>query len=153
MQTTRLLWVFPALVLALAVMPAFGQGNAGSLNLSMTFTSPTAFYVQNTKLPAGAYNVTQLGQPGVLVVRSVRPGHEVLAEVSQLPSPNEKPKSAQVVFSKYGDNDFLSQIWFVSPSSAIGYQVGATAAEKSQSGTASKHTVVGAIKGAVTAVK
>ena len=148
MKTFRSLQIVAGLLVLLAVVPAFAQVTGGSMGLSLTFTAPMAFNVQNTKLPAGAYTVSQLGvgQPNVLVLRSVKPGHEVLVEVSQMPSsPNDKAKSSQVTFSKYGNNDFLNEIWFVSDKKegATRYQVLPTAAEKMQTGTPTKHSVAG----------
>ena len=137
--------VLAGLLAMLAVVPSVAQSTmtGGPTTMQVKFTMPTAFYVQNTKLPAGAYTITQggSGQSNMLLIRSDKPGHELFVEVTSISSPTNPPKHSEVTFSKYGNNDFLNEIWLTAPnaSSAIGWQVLPSANEKAQVGTPTKH--------------
>ncbi len=145
MKKSRSFFVLAGLLVVMSVVPAIAQSTmtGGSTNVQLTFTSPNAFYIQNTKLPAGAYTISQggIGQSNMLLVRSVKPGHEMFVEVTQITSPEHPPSHTQVVFNKYGDNDFLGEIWIKDKgaNTAAGWQVMPSANEKAQSGSPTKH--------------
>jgi hypothetical protein len=91
-----------ALVTMLALIPAYSE--AGDVSGAIPFS----FKVNGATLPPGTYRLTT-GQPGpgVLLVRG--PHRIVIAMTSPRgPSKDFQPK---LVFNRYGDDYFLSQVW------------------------------------------
>ena len=72
---------------------------------------PFGFHAGSVALPAGEYNVDMLRiAPGV--VRVISAGHKAVAIIMtfgrQTPKYSDQGK---LVFNRYGDNYFLSQVW------------------------------------------
>lgn len=134
------------LIALVSVAPAFAQSTVtgGPVNVQLKFTMPNAFYVQNTKMPAGTYVISQgTDVAGVLLLRSQKGNHEMYVEVTQISNVTTPVKHDQVTFSKYNNKEFLSEIWLTAKdaASAVGWQVLPTANEKAQAGTPAKHSV------------
>ncbi len=71
---------------------------------------PFAFMVGSAHLPAGYYNVYHPGDPYVIVLERDDGRARAMAYVHPADSnPNES--STKLVFNKYGDQYFLSQVW------------------------------------------
>ena len=83
--------------------------NAQSVNVKANV--PFDFMVGKSTLPAGEYSIrsTSTGASSVLAIRGGKT-NEMLASANQAQALNPSPNS-RLVFHKYGDQYFLSQIW------------------------------------------
>lgn len=83
-------------------------------------TVPFEFYAGNTRLPAGDYSIKRIDSTGVIAVRSADGAANavVLTHGTQAP---KIPSEGKLVFSRYGDTHFLSQVW--RPGTNLGAQV------------------------------
>lgn len=98
---------------------------------------PHPFIVKDTTLPAGKYTVKRLDdtQPNVLEIRSANGRTAVVFEAENAQA-SQIPRNAELVFDKFGDQYFLSQIW--TSDSDSGYQVPKTKAEERLEGSGMK---------------
>jgi hypothetical protein len=71
---------------------------------------PFEFRVGQSLLPAGKYTVGTLGPSGTVMIRSVdaRAAAIVITNAAQT---NQRPTTGKLVFRKYGETHFLSQVW------------------------------------------
>jgi hypothetical protein len=94
------------LISLLSVMPLAAQIDNG-----VDFKTSFPFYAGNSKMPAGAYKVTQTDiDASVLQIQSKDGTHS--AFVDFVPTHAEQPHSqSDVTFHKYGDTDYLKRIW------------------------------------------
>jgi hypothetical protein len=77
---------------------------------SLTVQVPFGFHVGNSMLPAGEYIVSTDVAPGVVRVRSADAKSSVMV-LSMAAQTSATPTTGKLVFNKYGDEYFLSQIW------------------------------------------
>jgi hypothetical protein len=100
-------------VLAMAIIVAGVSAQAQSLQYKLTVDIPFDFQVANQKLPAGKYSVgraQEMSGDTVLQVRSTD-GHSTANRFS-IPIVSVKTKNrGELVFHRYGDQYFLSEIW------------------------------------------
>ncbi|MEK6303328.1 MAG: hypothetical protein AABO41_21675 [Acidobacteriota bacterium] len=98
---------------------------------------PHAFIVKDKTLPAGKYTVKRLDdtQPNVLEIRS-EDGRNAVTFEAESAQTNQIPRKAELVFSKLGDQYFLSKIW--TADSSLGYQLPKTKAEENLEGSGMK---------------
>ena len=70
---------------------------------------PFAFHVRDTTLPAGSYTVEQISSAGMVQIRNNDTGESILT----LAPPNRSGNSegSKLVFHKYGERYFLSELW------------------------------------------
>lgn len=76
----------------------------------MTANIPFGFHVGNSVLPAGQYTVDTEPGPGLVRLRSAdcKSSVTILANaVQSFPTPTD----SKLIFTKYGDDYFLSRIW------------------------------------------
>jgi hypothetical protein len=122
------LLVLTGLLIGLAIAPVSAQTTT-----RLSANIPFEFMVGSTTLPAGEYTVSSQFLSGALGIRSAdgREGALVLA------NPMESPNSdqAKLVFNRYGNQYFLSQIWTANRS--MGYEVPKSKVEREASRTAS----------------
>jgi hypothetical protein len=91
---------------------------ASSLLLAQTVTPrlvaevPFEFEMANLKLPAGEYEVTEFTSRPALHIRNYDAGKNVLANSNVLNYETTENKDLRLVFNKYGDRYFLSEIWY-----------------------------------------
>jgi hypothetical protein len=98
-------------VALLAAASVFAQGSQ-----RLIVQVPFGFHVGNSVLPAGGYTV-DTATPSVLRLRS----DDSKSSVMILTNPVEQfkmPSQGKLIFNKYGDEYFLSQVW------APGYNTG-----------------------------
>jgi len=93
---------FLAVLLMTAV--AVGQDNPSVLKADIPFP----FVVANQTLPAGRYEVSNLGEQTIRIVNSRKQGALVLT--SRL-SGRAPESSGKLVFYRYQDSYFLAQVW------------------------------------------
>jgi hypothetical protein len=72
---------------------------------------PFNFVVENTRLPAGDYTIQPLGieEPSVLVISS-KDGKVVIDFLTNEARPGRTLSSAELVFDRYGDKEFLREV-------------------------------------------
>ena len=79
----------------------------------MLVNVPFAFVAGNVTLPAGEYRVQKLDRnSGVLLINSAKPSAAVLV-VTQAAQANEMQSESKLVFNRYNNQYFLSQVWTV----------------------------------------
>jgi hypothetical protein len=90
----------------LSVMPLAAQ-----IDSSVSFTTSFPFYAGDTKLPAGHYRVSQpeMGFE-ILRIQNIDEPRSVFVDFTPTQSLQPHRKSA-VSFEKYGDTDYLDQVW------------------------------------------
>jgi len=76
----------------------------------ITVQIPFGFHVGNSVLPSGEYTVDTDAAPGVVRVRSADAKSTVMI-LSMATQTSATPSTGKLVFNKYGDEYFLSQIW------------------------------------------
>jgi len=108
-------------------------------NLALKANIPFSFAAGSVNLPAGEYTVEQHVVPGVLALRGADLRIVTLFTVSPKVSAEVKD-TASLVFNKYGDQYFLSQIWISGRNS--GYQLPRTRRERELIAAAPAHPVV-----------
>jgi hypothetical protein len=101
--------------------------NAQTLNVKASV--PFDFMVDNVALPAGDYNIQAAlnGNSKALVIRKENAGGGKIVLSNAAQSAAASPDT-RLVFHRYGDSYFLSQIWTAGNSS--GRQIAATPREK-----------------------
>lgn len=88
---------------------------AQSLNFSLDV--PYAFIVGDKELPAGRYSIhrSPLGLEDVLVIESADRKISQDFRMKIFLSKESATEDKKLIFAKYGDQRFLSQIWAISP--------------------------------------
>jgi hypothetical protein len=126
------------IVALMSAMPVLAQIDTG-----MDFTTSFPFYVQNTKLPAGSYQITQSDiDTKQVLVRSPDDRYSVFVDF--VPTQADQPhKQSDVTFQKYGTVDYLNRIWV--EGQRYGLKVVPSKAEKKAAAAAApnEHSVVG----------
>jgi hypothetical protein len=102
-MTTQLIRNLSVALLAAASM--YAQGSQ-----KLTVQVPFGFHVGNSMLPSGEYIVSTDVAPGVVQVRSADFKSSVMI-LSNSAQTSTTPSEGKLVFNKYGDEYFLSQIW------------------------------------------
>ncbi len=74
----------------------------------LTADVPFAFTVSNSQMPAGAYEVQQVGDHATLI--EARDGSDKVLGLYQSAGPS-KAGETKLVFDKVGDSYFLREIW------------------------------------------
>jgi hypothetical protein len=123
-QSLRIFLMFGALSLLAAINIHAQSSNRQTANI------PFSFNVEGKSFPAGLYNVTRLNpqsDKAVLMIKSAdgKVSKVVLTQPVQAVSPQE---SAKLIFSRYGEQYFLSQVW--TPADNTGLELPKSRAEK-----------------------
>ena len=100
----------------LAVMTIIAAGvsaNAQTLQYRLTANIPFDFSVAGEKLPAGKYWISRAQQSnGDMVIQvSSANGHSNVTRLTIPVFANKPAKTSSLVFNRYGDEYFLSEIW------------------------------------------
>jgi len=103
------------IILGLIVTMAAGRVNAQSLNFSLDIGFE--FNVGDKLLPAGRYTIRRspLGADDVLVIQSADGRTSQQFRMKIFLSKESATENKKLIFTKYGDQRFLSQIWAISP--------------------------------------
>ncbi|MCM3906275.1 MAG: hypothetical protein ND866_31695 [Pyrinomonadaceae bacterium] len=100
-----------SLLLVLAAVSVNAQGRSEN---SIAGNIPFDFAVEDTKLPAGNYTLRRIALTSSydrLVIKSAD-GHGDSHTVMTMPNRNtEVQKQSKLIFNRYGDQYFLSQVW------------------------------------------
>ena len=91
--------------------------SADAQSLNFTLDVPYSFRVGDKELPAGRYTIhrSPLGLEGVLVIESTNGKVSQQFRVKIFLSNESATENKKLIFTKYGDQRFLSQIWAISP--------------------------------------
>lgn len=108
-------------VALLAAASAFAQGPQ-----TLIFPIPFPFHVGASVLPAGDYTVDTNAAPGVIRMRSADCKSAVMI-IANAVEAQAAATRGKLVFNKYGDEYFLSQLW--KPGSNVGKQLPQTRRE------------------------
>ncbi|MDT4898978.1 MAG: hypothetical protein QOH25_4055 [Acidobacteriota bacterium] len=99
------------LILNLIMIIAADSVNAQAPNFSLGI--PFEFSVSDKVLPAGQYNIRRspTGVENVLVIKSADGRASQQSRVQIIYSKENATESKKLIFTKYGDQRFLSEIW------------------------------------------
>ena len=92
-------------VALLAATSIFPQGSQ-----RLTVQVPFGFHVGNSILPAGGYSVDTDAAPNILRLRSDDSKSSVMIQTNSVEKA-KAPNHGMLVFNRYGDEYFLSQVW------------------------------------------
>jgi len=130
--------VMMAVLVMGASLPVMAQIDNG-----LDFTTTFPFYAQNTKMPAGAYKVTQADfDQSTLLIQSMDGKYS--AFVDFIPTRAEQPhKQSDVTFHKYGNVEYLNRLWV--EGQRYGMKLETTKSEKKAAAAAApvEHSVTG----------
>jgi hypothetical protein len=129
------------LICSLAAALLAAAGLYAQSSQTLVANVPFGFHVGSVALPAGEYNVDMKMAPGfVRVISADRKAAAVIASfAAQAPEYNQQGK---LIFNRYGDNYFLSQVW---PPGVTGRGIGKSSREKemaSNVGQAARETLL-----------
>ena len=106
MKAVKKLIVLMGLLSVLCAIPAMAQ-----ISNKVTFDAPSAFYAGDAKLPAGSYTVSVPNEgDNFLLIEDADGSHSVFVEFAVTSSDTPHAQST-VTFNKYGETEFLSQVW------------------------------------------
>jgi hypothetical protein len=94
---------------AVAALTLAAAGYAQSAQ-ELKVTVPFGFVAGSRTLPAGQYTVSQAGNPSAVVIRSAGSAPGVVVVTNRVESP-DKQEIGKLVFHRYGDRYFLSEVW------------------------------------------
>jgi hypothetical protein len=92
-------------VALIAATTVFAQGSE-----RLVVQVPFGFHVGASTLPSGAYTVSTDAAPGVVKLRSADSKTSVMIIANSVQTLSA-PTQGKLIFNKYGDEYFLSQIW------------------------------------------
>jgi hypothetical protein len=127
-----------ALLFIGTVFPARAQIDNG-----LDFTTTFPFYVQNSKMPAGSYRVTQTDVDiNSLLIQSTDGRYSAFLEFMPTRSA-EAHRQTDVTFHKYGNVEYLDRLWV--EGQRYGMKVDPTRAEKKAATTSGpvEHSIAG----------
>jgi len=87
----------------------FSAGSTQAQSARLTATIPFAFYTGDTVLPAGQYDVRTIGN-GVIRLYNQGTGTSIMFLTNRVSSLTDF--SPRFVFNRYGEDHFLSQVWW-----------------------------------------
>jgi hypothetical protein len=100
-------FVLLSLLLPLSAIYVYAQGNT----LIREVKIPFDFSVSNKTFPAGVYSVTRVNPEKIMLRLSSEDGGEAINIITIPVEANEYPKTGKLIFNRYGETYFLSQIW------------------------------------------
>ena len=121
------LMTYATLAVALAVTFPH-HAAAQSVRILLRGNIPFAFEIGGKSLPAGNYEVLQVGAD-LYTIRNMRGNISVQLMAFSYPQARTMPKSATLVFHRYGERSFLTEVW--RPAEIQGIQFASHEAEAS----------------------
>jgi hypothetical protein len=100
-------FVLLSLLLSLSAIYVHAQGKT----LIRKVQIPFDFSVRDTTFPAGVYSVTRVNQEKIMLRLSNEDSGEAVHIVTIPVQAKKSPKTAKLIFRRYGDTYFLSQVW------------------------------------------
>jgi len=116
------------LMIGLLVLSSMAATQVARAQEPMVVDIPFAFTAGNATLPAGEYRVAKLDQnSGVLLIRCADPSAAAMV-LTNAAQAKELQSQSKLVFSRYDNHYFLSQVW--SAGSSRGSQLSKSPREK-----------------------
>ena len=104
-------------ITSLLVLGSFAATQATRAQEPIDVNIPFAFTVGGTTLPAGEYRVQKMdGNNAVLLIRCDEPKKAVMV-VTNATRSGKQQEQTKLVFNRYNDHYFLSQVWRAGSSS------------------------------------
>jgi hypothetical protein len=102
-----------SLLAVMVIIATSVSANAQSLNYRLTANIPFDFSVSGKKLPAGKYliNRAQVSDGDMVVQIRSTDGHSNVTRLTIPATAHRQVKNGTLVFNRYGDEYFLSEIW------------------------------------------
>jgi hypothetical protein len=100
-------FVLLSLLIPLSAIYVYGQGKT----LIREAKIPFDFSVGDKTFPAGVYSITRVNQEKIILRLSSDDGGESINIVTSPVQANESPKTGKLIFRRYGETYFLSQVW------------------------------------------
>ena len=100
-------FVLLSLLLPLSAIYVYGQGRT----LIREAKIPFDFSVGDKTFPAGVYSVTRVNQEKIMLRLSSEDGGEAINIVTIPVQAKEYPKTGKLIFRRYEETYFLSQVW------------------------------------------
>jgi hypothetical protein len=100
-------FVLLSLLLPLSAIYVYGQGKT----LIREAKIPFDFSVGDKTFPAGVYTVTRVNAEKIMLRLSSEDGQEAIHIITNPVEAKESSKTAKLIFRRYGETYFLSQIW------------------------------------------
>jgi len=100
-------FVLLSLLLPLSAIYVYGQGKT----LIREAKIPFDFSVGAKTFPAGVYSITRVNQEKIMLRLSSKDGGESINIITSPIQAKEYPKTGKLIFRRYGETYFLSQIW------------------------------------------
>ena len=100
--------------IATVVFASTGFAQVGSqapTSLVLNFETPFAFHIGERELPAGSYTARRT-PAGFAIVNGNGGAAVVMTNLGAQNQNGSAPANAQLVFNKYGNTYFLSQMWY-----------------------------------------
>src|SRR4030095_8157159 len=95
-------------VVLLVAIPAFAQLPGTEIRASIPFD----FIVKGKTLPAGTYDIRRINdQPDGLIIQNMRDHRDHIMFETESIGGTRLPRHGELIFHRYGDTYFLSQIW------------------------------------------
>jgi hypothetical protein len=106
-------WLFRSLMMVCLGLALFARSDAESRPKTAHVTIPFDFWVQNSKLPAGAYEISHISSPTVVVFTSS--DAKSSTEVFMLPVNNDPVKEGEskLVFSVRNGERYFYELWCI----------------------------------------
>ena len=92
---------------------------------------PFDFRVGGQSLPAGEYTVVPKS-PTIVVIRN-KDGHQSAVSMTNAVQANQSPADGKLIFNRYGEYQFLSQIW--TPGEEVGRELPKSKIEQEVAGS------------------
>ena len=101
------------LLAVMMIIAASVSANAQTLQYRLTANIPFDFSVAGEKLPAGKYLISraQTSDGDMVVQIASKDGHSSVTRLTIPVSAKEPSKTGLLVFNRYGNEYFLSEIW------------------------------------------
>ena len=99
--------VLSSLLIPLSAIYVYAQGRTLIRNAKIPFD----FSVNDKTFPAGVYSVTRVNPEKIMLRLNSEDGGEAINIMTIPVQANGSPKTAKLIFSRYGETYFLSQIW------------------------------------------
>ena len=85
--------------------------NAQTKTLIRNVEIPFDFSVGNKTFPAGVYSVTSVNQEKIMLRLRSGDGRETIHIITSPVQAKQTPETSKLIFRRYGETYFLSQIW------------------------------------------
>jgi hypothetical protein len=99
--------VLSSLLIPLSAIYVYAQGRTLIRNAKIPFD----FSVNDKTFPAGVYSVTRVNPEKIMLRLNSEDGGEAIHILTVPLQANESPKTAKLIFNRYEETYFLSQIW------------------------------------------